>query len=201
MNGSKTLTYTESALAQAEALREKAHVRILALETSCDETAASIVEDGRTIVSNVVFSQIDLHALYGGVVPEIASRAHVEACDRVLDEALREAGMTFDDIDALAVTCGPGLVGALLTGVSCMKGLAYALRKPLLGVNHIEGHVSANYITHPDLKPPFLCLVVSGGHSHLVKVNGYGEYTLLGQTVDNAAGEAFDMAVRVPVLP
>ena len=174
---------------------------ILALETSCDETAAAIVRDGREIVANVVFSQIDLHALYGGVVPEIASRAHVKACDRVIDEALRQAGLPLARMDALAVTCGPGLVGALLTGVSCMKGLAYAAGKPLVAVNHIEGHVSANYITHPELEPPFLCLVVSGGHSHLVWVSDYGEYTLLGQTMDDAAGEAFDKAARVLGLP
>ena len=195
------MNYIESALAQAEALRSKENVRILALETSCDETAASIVENGRTIISNVVFSQIDLHALYGGVVPEIASRAHVEACDRVVDEALKAANMQLTDVDALAVTYGPGLVGALLTGVSCMKGLAWAADKPLIPVNHIEGHVSANYITHPDLKPPFVCLVVSGGHSHLVRVNDYGDYTLLGQTMDDAAGEAFDKAARVLSLP
>ena len=195
------MTYNESVRAQADALQSCDHVRVLALETSCDETAAAIVEDGRTIVSNVVFSQIDLHALYGGVVPEIASRAHVEACDRVIDEALRAADMKLADVDALAVTCGPGLVGALLTGVSCMKGLAYAAGKPLIAVNHIEGHVSANYITHPGLTPPFVCLVVSGGHSHIVRVEDYGEYTLLGQTVDDAAGEAFDKAARVLGLP
>ena len=195
------MTYTESVRAQAEHLLHREHVRVLALETSCDETAADIVEDGRVIVSNVVLSQIDLHALYGGVVPEIASRAHVEACDRVIDEALKAADMRLADVDALAVTCGPGLVGALLTGVSCMKGLSYAAGKPLIAVNHIEGHVSANYITHPDLKPPFVCLVVSGGHSHIVRVEDYGEYTLLGQTVDDAAGEAFDKAARVLGLP
>lgn len=195
------MTYSESVQAQAEALRRKEHVRILALETSCDETAAAIVEDGRRIVSNVVFSQIDLHALYGGVVPEIASRAHVEACDRVVDQALREADMGLADVDALAVTYGPGLVGALLTGVSCMKGLSYAAGKPLIPVNHIEGHVSANYLTHPDLQPPFVCLVVSGGHSHLVRVTDYGCYELLGQTMDDAAGEAFDKAARVLALP
>jgi|GEM_PF-237479 len=195
------MTYTESARAQLDALQVKDHVRILALETSCDETAAAIIEDGRTIVSNIVFSQIDLHALYGGVVPEIASRAHVEACDRVIDEALRAANMRLQDVDALAVTYGPGLVGALLTGVSCMKGLSYAANKPLIPVNHIEGHVSANYISNPDLKPPFLCLVVSGGHSHIVRVNDYGDYTLLGQTMDDAAGEAFDKAARVLTLP
>ena len=195
------MTYLESVRAQAEGLRLREHVRVLALETSCDETAAAIVEDGRRIIANVVFSQIDLHALYGGVVPEIASRAHVEACDRVIDEALKAADMRLDEVDALAVTCGPGLVGALLTGVSCMKGLAYAAGKPLVAVNHIEGHVSANYITHPELTPPFVCLVVSGGHSHIVRVEDYGEYTLLGQTVDDAAGEAFDKAARVLGLP
>ena len=195
------MTYSESVQAQAESLRQKEHVRILALETSCDETAAAIVEDGRRIVSNVVFSQIDLHALYGGVVPEIASRAHVEACDRVVDQALREADMALSDVDALAVTYGPGLVGALLTGVSCMKGLSYAAGKPLIPVNHIEGHVSANYLTHPELQPPFVCLVVSGGHSHLVRVTDYGCYELLGQTMDDAAGEAFDKAARVLALP
>ena len=185
-----------------EASRRRAEtVRILALETSCDETAAAVIENGRIILSNVVFSQIDLHELYGGVVPEIASRAHMEACDRVVDQALKEAGMELRDVDALAVTKGPGLVGALLTGVNCMKGLAFAAGKPLVGVNHIEGHVSANYLTHPELEPPFLCLVVSGGHSHLVEVAGYGTYRLLGQTVDDAAGEAFDKAARVLGLP
>ena len=193
--------YESAARDAAQALREKDRVRILALETSCDETAAAVVENGRTIVSNVVFSQIDLHALYGGVVPEIASRAHVEACDRVIDQALREAGMTLQDVDAFAVTYGPGLVGALLTGVNCMKGLSYACGKPLIPVNHIEGHVSANYLTYPELTPPFVCLVVSGGHSHLVQVTDYGEYRLLGQTMDDAAGEAFDKAARVLGLP
>lgn len=182
-------------------LQGKAQVRILALESSCDETAAAVIENGRRILSNVVFSQIDLHALYGGVVPEIASRAHVEACDRVVDQALEQAGMTLKEVDAFAVTYGPGLVGALLTGVSCMKGLSYAAGKPLIPVNHIEGHVSANYLTYPELEPPFVCLVVSGGHSHLVEVRDYGEYRLLGQTMDDAAGEAFDKAARVLGLP
>ncbi len=186
---------------QLAALREKVQVRILALESSCDETAAAVIENGRRILSNVVFSQIDLHALYGGVVPEIASRAHVEACDRVVDQALEQAGMTLQEVDACAVTYGPGLVGALLTGVSCMKGLSYAAGKPLIPVNHIEGHVSANYLTYPELEPPFVCLVVSGGHSHLVEVRDYGEYRLLGQTMDDAAGEAFDKAARVLGLP
>lgn len=184
-------------LNKLEALQSKASVRILALESSCDETAAAIVENGRVIISSVIFSQVDTHALYGGVVPEIASRAHMDACDRVIDQALREAGMRLHDVDAMAVTYGPGLVGALLTGVNCMKGLSYTARLPLIPVNHIEGHVSANFLTTPDLEPPFVCLVVSGGHSHLVRVNGYGDYTLLGQTMDDAAGEAFDKAARV----
>lgn len=195
------MNYEERSRAQAEELRNRGTVRILALETSCDETAAAVVENGRKILSNVVFSQIDLHELYGGVVPEIASRAHMEACDRVVDQALREAGMELRDVDALAVTKGPGLVGALLTGVNCMKGLAFAADKPLVGVNHIEGHVSANYLSHPELEPPFLCLVVSGGHSHLVEVADYGAYRLLGQTADDAAGEAFDKAARALGLP
>lgn len=179
------------------ALKTKADIRILAMESSCDETAAAIIENGRKIISSVIFSQVDTHALYGGVVPEIASRAHVDACDRVIDQALKETGLGFGDIDALAVTYGPGLVGALLTGVNCMKGLSYTTRLPLIPVNHIEGHVSANFLTFPDLEPPFICLVASGGHSHIVRVSGYADYTLLGQTVDDAAGEAFDKAARV----
>lgn len=180
-----------------EALQGKASVRVLALESSCDETAAAVVENGRTIISSVIFSQVDTHALYGGVVPEIASRAHVDACDRVIDQALSEAGMTLADVDALAVTYGPGLVGALLTGVSCMKGLSFATGLPLVPVNHIEGHVSANYLSTSTLTPPYVCLVASGGHSHLVRVDDYGAYALLGQTVDDAAGEAFDKGARV----
>ena len=176
-------------------------VRILALESSCDETAAAVVENGRRVLSNVIFSQVDVHALYGGVVPEIASRAHVDACDRVIDRALAEAGMALTDVDALAVTYGPGLVGALLTGVSCMKGLSYATGLPLVPVNHIEGHVSANFVSTPTLTPPCVCLVASGGHSHLIRVEDYGKYTLLGQTVDDAAGEAFDKGARVLGLP
>ncbi len=195
------MNYLEASRRKAAELAKQEKVRILSLETSCDETAAAVIENGRVILGNVVFSQIDLHELYGGVVPEIASRAHMEACDRVIDQALREAGMKLEEIDALAVTRGPGLVGALLTGVNCMKGLAFAAGKPLVGVNHIEGHVSANYLSHPDLEPPFLCLVVSGGHSHLVEVEDYGVYRLIGQTADDAAGEAFDKAARVLGLP
>ena len=176
-------------------------ILILAIESSCDETAASVVRNGREILSNTIFSQIDLHTLYGGVVPEIASRKHIEKINQVIEEALRTAGVTLKDIDAIAVTYGPGLVGALLTGVNCMKGLSFAAGKPLIPGNHIEGHVSANYLTHPELEPPFVCLVVSGGHSHLVRVSDYGKYELLGQTVDDAAGEAFDKAARVLGLP
>jgi len=195
------MSYEAEARRKARELADAERVRILALETSCDETAAAVIENGRKILSNVVFSQIDLHELYGGVVPEIASRAHMEACDRVIDEALEKAGMALAEVDALAVTKGPGLVGALLTGVNCMKGIAFATGKPLVGVNHIEGHVSANYLCSPWLEPPFLCLVVSGGHSHLVQVEDYGKTRTIGQTRDDAAGEAFDKAARVLGLP
>ena len=174
---------------------------ILAVESSCDETAIAIVRDGRDQLSNAIASQIDTHALYGGVVPEIASRMHVEAIDPLLEAALSEAGMTLSDIDAVAVTYGPGLVGALLTGVSWAKALAYARDLPIIPVNHIEGHVSANYIAHPDLEPPFMCLVASGGHSHILNVTRYGEYELIGQTTDDAAGEAFDKVARVLSIP
>jgi len=195
------MSVTELWQQRMEALQIKRTVRILALESSCDETAAAIVENGRTLLSSVIFSQVDVHALYGGVVPEIASRAHVDACDRVIDRALAEANLSLTEIDALAVTYGPGLVGALLTGVSCMKGLSYATGLPLIPVNHIEGHVSANYLSTPTLTPPFICLVVSGGHSHLVRVEDYGQYTLMGQTVDDAAGEAFDKGARALGIP
>ena len=195
------MTYIQEMTQRAEALKDREHVRILALETSCDETAAAVVEDGRKILSNAVYSQIDLHALYGGVVPEIASRAHVEKVSQIVDAALSEAGLGMGDIDALAVTCGPGLVGALLIGVSYMKGLAFACRKPLVPVHHIEGHICANYLTFPELEPPFLCLAVSGGHSHLFAVEDYGVYRLIGCTQDDAAAEAFDKAARVLDLP
>ena len=171
-------------------------VCILAIETSCDETAAAVVRNGREVLSNVIASQIDLHTIYGGVVPEIASRKHIEMINQVIDQALKEAGVTFEDITAIAVTYGPGLVGALLVGVSAAKALAFALNKPLIGIHHIEGHISANYIEHENLKPPFLSLVVSGGHSHLVRVKDYGEYEILGRTRDDAAGEAFDKVAR-----
>ena len=170
--------------------------RILAIESSCDETAAAVVENGRKILSNVISSQIALHTIYGGVVPEIASRKHIEAIDGVIMEALKQANVTLQDIDAIAVTYGPGLVGALLVGLAEAKALAFALKKPLIGVHHIEGHICANYIENPDLEPPFLCLVVSGGHTHLVNVLGYNSYEILGRTLDDAAGEAFDKVAR-----
>ena len=171
------------------------------MESSCDETAVAIVKNGRQPLANAIASQIDTHALYGGVVPEIASRMHVEAIDPLLDAALAEAHVPLSAVDAVAVTYGPGLVGALLTGVSWAKALAYGRGLPLIPVNHIEGHVSANYIAHPDLEPPFVCLVASGGHSHILNVTRYGEYALLGQTTDDAAGEAFDKVARVLDIP
>lgn len=170
---------------------------ILGIESSCDETAASVVRGGREILSNVINTQIDFHKKYGGVVPEIASRKHIESIDAVVEEAVKTAGITFSDLDAIAVTYGPGLVGALLVGVSFAKGLAYALKKPLVPVHHIKGHITANFLAHPDLKPPFICLVASGGHSHIVKVSGYTDFEILGRTRDDAAGEAFDKIARV----
>lgn len=171
-------------------------IKILAIESSCDETAAAVVVNGRDVRSNIISSQIALHTLYGGVVPEIASRKHVENINYVIQEALDTAQMTLDDMDAIAVTYGPGLVGALLVGVAEAKAISYAKHLPLIGVHHIEGHISANYIENKDLEPPYICLVVSGGHSHLVKVLDYGEYQVLGRTRDDAAGEAFDKVAR-----
>ena len=176
-------------------------VYILAIESSCDETAASVVKNGRTVLSNIISSQIDLHTLFGGVVPEIASRKHIEKINQVIEEALTEAHMSLEEMTAIAVTYGPGLVGALLVGVAEAKALAYAAKKPLVGVHHIEGHVSANFIENPDLEPPFMCLIVSGGHTHLVIVKDYGEFEILGRTRDDAAGEAFDKAARVLGFP
>lgn len=171
-------------------------VLILAIESSCDETAASVVKNGRQVLSNVISSQIALHTLYGGVVPEIASRKHIEKINQVIESALAEADVSLEDITAIAVTYGPGLVGALLVGVAEAKALAYAAKKPLVGVHHIEGHVSANFIENPDLEPPFVCLIVSGGHTHLVIVRDYGEFEIIGHTRDDAAGEAFDKVAR-----
>ncbi len=172
-------------------------MRILAIESSCDETAAAVVEDGTSVLSNIIHTQIDLHKLYGGVVPEIASRKHIENVSQVVDRAVEESGVPLEDMDAIAVTYGPGLVGALLVGVSTAKGLAYALKKPLIPVHHIKGHICANYIENPDFKPPFLCLVASGGHSHLVIAKDYHQYQILARTRDDAAGEAFDKVARV----
>ena len=170
--------------------------KILAIESSCDETASSVVVNGRDVRSNVISSQIDIHTLYGGVVPEIASRKHIERINQVVQQSLDDAGMTLDEMDAVAVTYGPGLVGALLVGVAEAKAIAWAKGLQLLGIHHIEGHISANYIENPDLEPPFGCLVVSGGHTHLVRVKDYGEYEILGKTADDAAGEAFDKVAR-----
>ena len=175
---------------------EKKDVLILALESSCDETAAAVVKNGRVVLSNIISSQIELHTLYGGVVPEIASRKHMEQVNQVTEQALKEAGVTLDDITAVAVTYGPGLVGALLVGVAFAKSLAFAADKPLIGVHHIEGHISANYIENPELEPPFTCLVVSGGHTNIVLVEDYGVYKIIGRTRDDAAGEAFDKVAR-----
>ena len=180
----------------SETMNTKKDIYILGIESSCDETAASVVKNGREVLSNVISSQIDLHTLYGGVVPEIASRKHIERINQVIEEALTTANMTLDDLDAIGVTYGPGLVGALLVGVAEAKAISYAKKLPLVGVHHIEGHISANYIENPDLEPPFVCLVVSGGHTHLVVVRDYGKYEILGRTRDDAAGEAFDKVAR-----
>ena len=171
-------------------------IAILAIESSCDETAAAVVVNGRDVRSNVISSQIALHTLYGGVVPEIASRKHIEKINQVITEAMEEAEASWEDLDAIAVTYGPGLVGALLVGVAEAKAISYARKLPLIGIHHIEGHISANYIENKDVEPPFLCLVVSGGHTHLVKVADYGKYEILGRTRDDAAGEAFDKVAR-----
>ncbi|MGG7059959.1 tRNA (adenosine(37)-N6)-threonylcarbamoyltransferase complex transferase subunit TsaD [Clostridium nigeriense] len=169
---------------------------ILSIESSCDETSAAIVKDGREVLSNIISSQIETHKQYGGVVPEVASRMHIEVINEVVTDALKEANVTLEDIDAIGVTYGPGLVGALLVGLQYAKGLSYSLKKPLVGVNHIEGHICANYIEHKDLKPPFVSLVVSGGHTFIVHVKDYGEYDVIGQTRDDAAGEAYDKVAR-----
>lgn len=177
-------------------LRMEKDVYILAIESSCDETAAAVVKNGREVLSNVIYSQIALHTEYGGVVPEIASRKHIEKINQVIEQALVDAGRQLEDMTAIAVTYGPGLVGALLVGVSAAKAISFASGIPLVGVHHIEGHISANFIENKSLEPPFICLVVSGGHSHLVVVRDYGEYEIIGRTRDDAAGEAFDKVAR-----
>lgn len=169
---------------------------ILSIESSCDETSAAVVLNGRTLLSNIIATQIATHTIYGGVVPEVASRMHIESIDKVVKDALKEADVTLDQIDAIGVTYGPGLVGALLVGLQYAKGLSYASKKPLIGVNHIEGHICANFIEHKNLEPPFVALVVSGGHTCIVKVNDYGDYQVIGETRDDAAGEAFDKVAR-----
>jgi len=174
---------------------------ILAIETSCDETSAAVVKDGREVLSNIISSQIDIHKKFGGVVPEVASRKHIETINQIVQEALDAANVTFKDIDLIGVTRGPGLVGALLIGISTAKALSYGLNVPLVGVNHIEGHVCANYIEFKDLEPPFTCLIVSGGHTYLVQANGYTDYEIVGRTRDDAAGEAFDKVARALGLP
>ena len=172
-------------------------ITILGIESSCDETSVAVVKNGRNVLSNVINTQIAIHTQFGGVVPEIASRKHVENISNVTKQALKEANVTFDDIDAIACTYGPGLVGALLVGVSYAKALSYAINKPLVGTNHIKGHIAANYITNPNLKPPFLCLVISGGHTHLVHIKNYKDFEIMGKTRDDAIGEAFDKVARV----
>lgn len=174
----------------------KSDFKILAIESSCDETAAAVVVDGRKVLSNIIASQIDIHEKFGGVVPEVASRKHIEAISTVVESAMKKADLTFNEIDAIGATYGPGLVGALLVGLQYAKGLAYSLKKPLIGVNHIEGHISANFIEYPELKPPFITLVVSGGHTFIVYMKDYGEFEVMGQTRDDAAGEAFDKIAR-----
>lgn len=171
-------------------------IKILAIESSCDETSVAVVVNGRDVLSNIIASQIDIHTKFGGVVPEVASRKHVEAISMVTQQALDTAGLEFKDIDAVGVTYGPGLVGALLVGLQFAKGLSYAIKKPLIGVNHIEGHISANFIQYKELKPPFVCLVVSGGHTFIVYMKDFGEFEIMGQTMDDAAGEAFDKVAR-----
>ena len=171
-------------------------MKILGIESSCDETAASVVEDGRTVLSNVVASSVEEHKLYGGVVPEIASRRHAECISQVVEQALRDANVTLDDIDGIGVTHAPGLIGALLVGVNFAKGLAYSAKKPLVPTHHLRSHIASNYISNKELKPPFMCLVVSGGHSHIVMVESYTKMKIIGRTRDDAAGEAFDKAAR-----
>lgn len=182
-------------------LKNKQDLLILAIESSCDETAMSVVKNGREVLSNVIASQIDIHRRFGGVVPEIASRNHLLAISNLYEEALKQANISAEQLDAIAVTYGAGLMGALLVGVNFAKGLSYALKKPLIAVNHVHGHIASNYISHPDLQPPFLCLMVSGGHTAILKVSDYTKFKMLGSTVDDAVGEAFDKVARVLSLP
>lgn len=191
------MDYMRTAKAKYEKLKTQKDVLILSIESSCDETAIALVKNGREVLANIVSSQIDIHKLYGGVVPEIASRNHIKNISSVLDEALKQSGKTLQDIDAVAVTYGAGLVGALLVGVNFAKTLAYALKVPLIAVSHVHGHIGANYISHLDLTPPFLCLMVSGGHTAIVEVKDYCDFNLIGSTVDDSVGECFDKVARV----
>ena len=190
------MTYFSEMKEKVKNIKHKNEIIILGIETSCDETSAAVVRNGREVLGHKIASQIELHKKYGGVVPEIASRKHIEVINPLIDETIEEAGVTLADLDAVAVTHGPGLVGALLVGVSTAKALAYGLNIPLIGVHHIEGHICANYIAHQELTPPFLSLVVSGGHTHLIWAKDYGEYEILGETLDDAAGEAYDKIAR-----
>lgn len=180
-----------------EEIRKKQSVKILSIESSCDETSVAIIENGRNVLSCVIATQIDIHKRFGGVVPEVASRNHILAIENVTNEALKDANLTFEEIDAIAVTYGAGLLGALLVGVNYAKGLAYALNKPLLAINHIKGHIASNYISHKNLTPPFTCLLVSGGHTAILDVKSYTDFSLVGSTVDDAVGEAFDKVARI----
>ena len=191
------MTYLEEAKAKFDALKDKKDVLILSVESSCDETSIALVRNGREVLSNVISTQIEIHKQFGGVVPEVASRNHIKNISSVLDEALVKAGKTLQDVDAVAVTYGAGLMGALLVGVNFAKTLAYALRIPLIAVSHVHGHIGANYISHKELKPPFACLMVSGGHTAIVKVEDYCKYNLIGSTVDDSVGECFDKCARV----
>ena len=194
--GEEDISFINAASVNPENKKGENDIYVLAIESSCDETAAAVVCNGRRVLSNIIASQIDIHKIYGGVVPEIASRKHIKCITPVIDEALKSAGVTLQDIDAVCVTYGPGLVGSLLVGVGAAKAIAYAAGKPLVGVHHIGGHISANYIEHPELEPPFMCLVVSGGHTNIVEVKDYGVYDIIGRTRDDAAGEAFDKVAR-----
>ena len=194
------MTYLEKSKEKLNSLRNRNDYLILAFESSCDETAVAVTR-GREVLSSVISSQIEIHKRFGGVVPEIASRNHALAIDSITKEALEKAGVTFDDIDTIAVTYGAGLLGALLVGVSYAKALAYTLEKPLIACNHIKGHIAANYISAPDLEPPFICLLASGGHTYILKVNAFDDMEVMGETQDDAVGEAFDKVARVLGLP
>ncbi len=195
------MSYTEIVKEKFEKLKDKKDVIVLAIESSCDETSIAVVKNGREVLSNIIASQIEIHRRFGGVVPEVASRNHILAISNVYNEALLQAGISDKDIDAVAITYGAGLMGALLVGVNFAKGLAYSLKLPLIAVSHVHGHISANYISHQELKPPFICLMVSGGHTAILKVEDYNRLTMLGTTVDDAVGEAFDKVARVIGLP